>query len=197
MPWLDSNPRLPIVTNPSAEPRGLKLRMRFKINEIGDDGLALDVPITSEWLAVACPDLDARLVGRGLALRGRLSRSGEEYLLTAQLRGSLEAACGRCLEPARIDIDAPLVLTYVPADEDDEELADDADVVGFAGNEIDLSDEVRDEFLLAIPLKPLCSEACRGLCPVCGGNRNAVPCTCEADNRQAVSKFAALGKLKI
>jgi uncharacterized protein len=83
-----------------------------------------------------------------------------------------------------------------PADED-EEVSDDDDVVGFAGNEIDLSDEVRDEILLAMPLKPLCKDDCQGLCPVCGGNRNTVPCTCEADRRQAASQFAALGKLKI
>jgi uncharacterized protein len=86
-------------------------------------------------------------------------------------------------------------VTFVPADEDEE--LEDADVVGFAGNEIDLSDEVRDEILLAIPLQVLCQESCRGLCPVCGGNRNKVPCQCEEEQRQAASRFAALGKLKI
>lgn len=171
--------------------------MRFKINEIADEGLAIDVPVTAEWLAGVCPDLGARATEAGLTLRGRLTRSGDEYLFTANVRGVLEATCGRCLEPARIAIDAPMTVTFVPADEDDEELGDDADVVGFAGNEIDLSDEVRDEILLAIPLKPLCSESCRGLCPVCGGNRNTVPCTCESDQRQASSQFAALGKLKV
>jgi uncharacterized protein len=170
--------------------------MRFKINEIGDGGLAIDVAITSDWLASACPDLEARPAASGLKLRGRLSKSGDEYLLTSNIRGALDATCGRCLEPARVAVDAPLVVTFVPAD-DDEDVGDDADVVGFAGNEIDLSDEVRDEILLAIPLKPLCSEACLGLCSVCGGNRNVVACTCEVEQKQSQSQFAALGKLKI
>jgi uncharacterized protein len=170
--------------------------MRFKINEIGDDGLTLDVAITSEWLAEACPDLDAHPGARGLKLRGRLSRSGDDYLLQGRIAGSLEAACARCLEPARFAVDAPVTVTFVPAD-DDEELGDDADVIGFAGNEISLSDEIRDEILLAIPLKPLCKEDCRGLCSVCGGNRNTTPCDCEERQRQAASRFAAIGDLKI
>jgi uncharacterized protein len=171
--------------------------MRFKINEIGDEGLTLDVPITSEWMASACPDLEAHPAEPGLALRGRLSKSGEDYLLLGHLAGALETPCARCLEPARVAVDAQVAVTFVPADEDEELEDDDADVVGFAGNEIVLDDEVRDEILLAIPLQVLCSESCKGLCPVCGGNRNVVPCQCEAERRESASRFAALGKLKI
>src|SRR6516225_6147757 len=150
--------------------------MRFKINEIGDEGLTLDVPITSEWLASACPDLEAHPASPGLALRGRLSKSGDDYLLLGHLGGALETPCARCLEPARVAVDSQVAVTFVPADEDEDLEDDDADVVGFGGNEIVLDDEVRDEILLAIPLQVLCSESCKGLCPVCGGNRNVVPC---------------------
>jgi uncharacterized protein len=171
--------------------------MRFKINEIGDEGLALDVPITSEWLAAACPDLGAHPVEGGLALRGRLSKSGEDYLLLGHLAGVLESPCARCLEPARVSLDAQVAVTFVPADDDEDVGDDEGDVVGFAGNEIRLDDEVRDEILLAIPLQTVCREGCLGLCAVCGGNRNQVPCTCEAERRESASRFAALGKLKI
>jgi uncharacterized protein len=170
--------------------------MRFKINEIGPEGLSLDVPITSEWLAAACPDLGAQPGAAGLALRGRLTRSGDDYLLIGHVGGALETSCARCLEPARVKIDVSMTVTFVPAD-DDEELDEDGDVVGFAGNEIDVSDEVRDEILLAIPVQVVCQESCKGLCSVCGGNRNTTPCECEAEQRQASSRFAALGKLKI
>jgi len=174
--------------------------MRFKINEIGDEGLALTVPVTSEWLATTCPDLGARPGGAGLALRGRLSRSGEDYLLMGRIAGALETTCARCLEQARVAVDAQVAVTFVPTNldhKDDEEVDEAEDVIAFGGNEIDLSDEIRDEIVLAIPLQPLCSEGCRGLCSICGGNRNAVACECEAEQRQAASRFAALGKLKI
>jgi len=181
--------------------------MRFKINQIGDDGLAVDAPVTGDWLHAACPDLDAHPGPGGVAVRGRLLKSGDDYLLRGQVRGSLEMPCARCLEPARVDVDAPLVVTFVPrsgtgpmqtqTDDDAAEPGDDPDVVEFAGNEIDLSDEVRDEILLAIPVSPVCAPTCCGLCPVCGGNRNLVPCDCAERQRQGESKFAALGRLKV
>ena len=73
-----------------------------------------------------------------------------------------------------------MTVTFVPAGTEDVERDDedgDPDVVTFKGGEIDLSGELRDELVLAMPFNPLCDEACRGLCPLCGGNRNLVPCT--------------------
>ncbi len=55
---------------------------------------------------------------------------------------------------------------------------------------------MRDEILLALPINPLCQESCRGLCPVCGGNRNLTACTCKSEVAPAAA-FAALGKLKL
>src|SRR5262245_33632208 len=153
--------------------------MRFKINEIGAEGLTLNVPVTAEWLTAACPALDARPGDRGLNLTGRIVKAGDDYLLRAELAGVLETPCARCLEPARVPIKATLAVTFVPADLDEVEEEDDPDVVHFGGTEIDVSDEVRDEIVLALPINPLCAETCRGLCPICGGNRNQVPCTCE------------------
>jgi uncharacterized metal-binding protein YceD (DUF177 family) len=174
--------------------------MRFKINEIGPDGLPLEVEVTTEWLATACPDLGARPGPAGLKLRGQIGRSGDDYLLRADLRGQLETTCARCLEPARISLDLPMVVTFIPAEADKSE---DPDVVLFAGGEIDLSNEVRDEIALAVPINPVCDEACRGLCSICGGNRNVSACTCEADATTrfgpsgTAGRFAALGKIKL
>jgi uncharacterized protein len=175
--------------------------MRFKINEIGPDGLPLEVQVTDEWLAAVCPGLDAKPSARGLALRGRLGKSGDDYLLRAELKGELETACARCLEPARVPIDLHLAVTFIPADAD---RSDDPDVVLFAGTEIDLSDEIRDEIALAVPINPLCAEDCRGLCPVCGANRNEKLCGCQPDPSLSTGsggggqgRLAALGKIKL
>jgi len=172
--------------------------MRFKINQIGDEGLTADVPVMAEWLAAACPGLDARPAPSGLAFRGRLSKSGSDYLLRGKLEGGLETPCARCLEPARVVIDATVTVTYVSNDAGRAELEDDdPDVVVFAGGDIDVDDEVRDEISLAMPQSALCTPNCRGLCPVCGGNRNLVPCDCVERQNQAQSKLAALGRLKV
>jgi uncharacterized protein len=170
--------------------------MRFKINEIGAEGLPLHVPVTAEWVAAACPDAELRPGPAGLALDGRIDKTGEDYLLRAHLRGELEASCARCLEPARVPIDVPLALTFVSREADKTDAEDDPDVVALKGNEIDVGDEVRDEILLAMPINPVCQEACRGLCEVCGANRNLSPCSCKSD-ATATAPFAALGKLKL
>ena len=171
--------------------------MRFKINEIGAEGHPVNVTVTADWVAAACPDLEARPGPSGLTLRGRLEKTGDDYLLRADLRGQMEATCARCLESARLALDLPLVVTFVSADDGDDEDDDaDPDVVTFAGGEIDVGDEVRDEILLAIPINPLCQDACLGLCRVCGGNRNLVACGCRAEAAPS-GRLAALAKIKL
>jgi uncharacterized protein len=170
--------------------------MRFKINEIGAEGLPLHVPVTAEWVAAACPDAELRPGPRGLALDGRIEKMGEDYLLRANLRGELETSCARCLEPARIAIDTPLAVTFVSTEADKTGDDEDPDVVALKGNEIDVGDEVRDELLLGLPINPLCTEACRGLCEICGANRNLSACSCKADATRP-GAFASLGKLKL
>ena len=170
--------------------------MRFKINEIGAEGQPVNVPVTADWLAAACPDLEARPGPSGLALRGRIDKTGDDFLLRADLRGEMETSCARCLEPARVALDLPLAVTFVSADDADADDDEDPDLVTFQGGEIDVGDEIRDEILLAIPINPLCKEACLGLCLVCGGNRNLVACGCRMEPAPAV-RLAALGRIKL
>ena len=122
------------------------------------------------------------------------------------VEGWLEVACGRCLGTARIKVKEPLNITYLPkaqvpgdqaglpgadavepssaeSDLDEElgaELADgDLDLYGYEGEEIDLAPMLREQFVLSVPLAPLCAEACKGLCPHCGVDRNLEACSCE------------------
>ena len=66
----------------------------------------------------------------------------------------------------------------------DLEAIDDEEVLGLAEyreDSIDLGEVVREQLYLALPMKPLCQEDCKGLCPVCGGNRNREACTCQQE----------------
>ena len=176
--------------------------MLFKIKEIGDEGLSLNLAVPGAWLSSQCPDLDAVLAPKGLHVRGRLVASGDDVLLRGTLRGALDTTCSRCLEKARVGIDVELLATFVArpegeADDSDED-DDDPNVVRFDGEVVDLSNEIRDQLLLTYPIKPLCREDCAGLCAVCGGNRNQIPCDCQSRQPESRTPLAAvLGKLKM
>jgi len=172
--------------------------MRFRIKDIGDEGVAINLVATAAWVQEQCPNLDARPGHKGVTLRGRLQKMGDDFLLHGELRGIMEMACSRCLEPAEVRLEVPLSVTFT-FDEPDEKDGnpEDPDVVTIDGDEIDLGVELRDELLLAMPLSTLCRSECAGLCPVCGGNRNQTPCDCEERERMRSSKLASLGKLKM
>lgn len=173
--------------------------MQYKIKDIGLQGLDIQVPVTAPWAAAELSEAGVKPGPAGLTLRGRLEHSGQDYLLRGTLKGEVETSCVRCLEPALLPVDVDIAVCFVEKEKETEESDDlDApDVIPFEDGVIDLSSEIRDEILLALPQNPACKESCAGLCPVCGGNRNVKPCDCEAQQKVAQSKFAALGKLKI
>lgn len=177
--------------------------MRFKIKEIGEEGLPLAVPVTADFIAEECPGLDATPGPKGIFLRGQLLRSGDDVFLRGRLQGAYVTTCARCLEPARVPLDVALDVTFATRAEGDPEPdseEEDVDVAYLDGEEVDLAPEIRDHLLLTFPIKPLCREDCAGLCAICGGNRNHVPCSCVAREDDALKDnllATALGKLKI
>ena len=133
---------------------------------------------------------DFRLVAP-VELTARVTKDNEKIRLVGRLQTTLETDCGRCLEPFTIPVDASLDMLFLPEadqatvaagdDKEDEAEVREADtgVSYYKNDTIDLGEMMRDEFYLALPMKPLCQEACKGLCPVCGANRNRETCTCE------------------
>ena len=106
------------------------------------------------------------------------------FQLTGTVTTILELPCSRCLEPFRLPVDAAFNLRYLPPSErssdDDKEIAEeDVDISFYQDDQIDLTGLLREQFYLALPMKPLCREDCRGLCPQCGVNRNTGTCDCE------------------
>ena len=178
--------------------------MKFKVKDIGEHGVDVDLAITPAFLAQECADLELRPDGEGkpLEFHGRIEPTGDDYLLRGKLTGALLMPCARCLEPARLVLDEDISVVYVEhegavEEESEAEAALGApDVLTYEDGTIDLSHELRDELMLAVPVSLLCREGCVGLCPVCGGDRNTTPCDCTEQQRQSQSKFAVLAKLK-
>ena len=120
----------------------------------------------------------------------------DQFHLAGTVRATIELACSRCLEPFEWPVDATFDLRYQPRalnqGEGEREIEeDDLSTAFYENDEIDLGHLMREQFYLSLPMKPLCREDCKGLCPTCGTNRNMAPCGCATeweDPRLAVLK---------
>ena len=178
-----------------------KKTLQINLKTIPETGLAVAIDLGPEWFArwhEEDPGLeftDARITGSV-----HLSKHGHDILVRGNLSGQMELACSRCLEPftapAAIEFDLLLVPGPLNAAAVKEELSpDDLDLDYYTGEIVDLERILREQIILMLPLKPLCEEACKGLCPDCGANLNRETCTCKTD--AVDSPFARLAKLKI
>jgi uncharacterized protein len=91
-----------------------------------------------------------------------------------RVRAPWVGECRRCLGQAKGEVEVEVNELFEPlADPDDTERSYPLD-----GDQLDLEPMARDAVVLELPLAPLCSPGCRGLCPQCGANRNEGPCRC-------------------
>jgi len=124
-------------------------------------------------------------------------RAGDDLYFHGDLASTLRASCARCLTDYAWSLRAPFEFVLAPssAQEEDQELdADDLALSFFSGTEIDLEPLCGEQAILALPTRALCAEDCRGLCPVCGGDRNANACNC--NDAPPDSRWAALREWK-
>ena len=132
----------------------------------------------------------APILSSGIA---ELSPALMEIRVRGHLATTMESACDRCLEPVRLPVDPDFSLVYRPAaqsPEHGEVSIEESEIeVGFyEGEGLDLADVLREQILLSLPMHRLCREDCKGICPVCGRNRNVAECSCRvetADDRWA------------
>ena len=132
------------------------------------------------------PDPANELHLRGpLAGHARLTRTSEGILAHCDYHACVTLECARCLEDAIAQVDGELDEEFLPTTdvrtglplklpggaEDDQPLIN-------AHHEIDLNEILRQNILTNLPLQPLCEQACPGLCPTCGTNRNVHSCSC-------------------
>jgi uncharacterized protein len=133
----------------------------------------------------------------------REHRGSREYVsdirLVGELAGRVELSCARCLEPVGQDVKRSLDLLYRPlgVDRRKEEVSisqAETEIGYYEGAGLELEDALREQVLLAVPLKAVCRAECKGLCPQCGQNLNEGTCSCH--EKQADPSWHALQDLK-
>lgn len=174
--------------------------MRIRIDDIKDEGLTLEFAEEPEAFSALeeiaaggdcefSAPVKTRL--RVFQVRGMVEVEGE-------VKTTLRQSCSRCLEEYEEILSTPFALTYtreLPEVTDDsgddiEISAEEMGLIRFEGEEIDLRGAIQEQVVMALPLRPLCRQECKGLCPQCGANLNEGDCGCGPPDLNI--KFAAL-----
>ena len=143
---------------------------------------------------------DTARLEKTVRLAGRLRKGIAQVDIEGRLTGEIELECTRCLTRAKTPLDFPFKAVYVTSenyttDTEAELRAADLDVSIFEGDKIDLSELAREQILLNLPVRFLCSENCRGLCAKCGADKNTVNCNCQEN--EIDPRWQGLRDLKI
>ena len=123
----------------------------------------------------------------------------KDIRLRGRLSTGLELPCARCLDPVKQEVAREFELLYRPlgvdAGRDEISVTDaEAEIGYYQGEGILLEDVLREQVLLALPLKVTCREDCKGLCPHCGKNLNQEQCSCTAHVEDP--RWAALKEIR-
>lgn len=180
----------------------VEVSVYFSVQELERRQIRFDVSIPTGEIEY--------LLDKDLRQRGPLQAQGSVELLgntlgEIRVRGHLnvimETECDRCLETANFPIDSEFDLFYRPPQpagrpSEEVELHDGEAEIGFYdGGGLHLNDILREYVILSMPMHPVCSESCRGICPVCGQNRNLRACSCEV--KPGDDRWAALKRLQL
>ena len=133
--------------------------MKIHIRRITDNGLSLDESFPVEFIGGA--QNDVLRFEAPYEIAARAIRAEDEMVVDLSAQSRYVTCCSRCLEEVKRDWDARFTLVY--------------DVKEF-NETIELDEDIRQEIILHLPARILCSETCKGLCVDCGVNLNKQTC---------------------
>ena len=180
------------------------VHVKLVVDHIKDTPITLhiDEPVGTFPLLVGMQDdKSCRIAGK---IEGDVTavREFDNIRVTGRVTAPLALTCSRCLADYTSFADTSFTLFFrkesvaTPSSEDELELGEmDLLSSSYSGDEIDLTHEIEEQIAMEIPLKPLCSEACKGLCHVCGIDLNTSSCSCSKEPSSLT--FSALKDFKV
>jgi len=178
--------------------------MEFKISELEQEPIDFDLQFKAGSINYG----DEAEQSGPLATSGRAEvlhehRGPKEIVADIRLRahyaGNFEVPCARCIEPVPVTLESDFDLIFRPVgvDAGPQEraiTAGETEIGYYQRDSLLLEDVLREQVLLSLPVRTLCKDDCKGLCPHCGQNRNSQACTCEEG--QTDPRWEALGDLR-
>ena len=114
-----------------------------------------------------------------------IKNTGNVLVFTGKIKGETELVCSRCLESYPVHLEAAFEEGFYHASDVTkvgEDGLDPDELHVFEGSRIKLDDIINEIIVVEVPMKSICSESCKGLCAVCGGNLNKNNCGCIVDD---------------
>ena len=170
--------------------------LKINVEIIPEEGLNYAVSEDGARFNKLLTDIaDIDFILRKVDLDCRITKTSTTVFIKGELSAVIYSNCSRCLEDASVPIGGNFAYTLVPdkteTREDIELTAEDLEISHYSGEFIDFASIICEQILLQIPIKKLCTEECKGLCPRCGINLNNSSCNCHlaaGNNRMAVLK---------
>lgn len=162
--------------------------MKYQCDNIRSEGITLEGELEKGWLESQPTDAASGDIFNvsPILYTIYLSRSETTVFVKGSVKTSIQLPCSRCLEHFEFPVQSEFSVTFIPEEVDsrqsEKELQpEDLETEFYDGETIDIDKIVQSNVLLGLPIKPLCGDECRGLCPVCGTNKNLASCTCPTD----------------
>jgi uncharacterized protein len=160
--------------------------MKINILNIPEEGLNLQFSLAGDSFSGLLPDGEEPDFSLPrIDVSGFIKKAEQNLFISGTIETVMETQCCRCLEEARLPLKAGFSYTLLPETEpvkaDIELKTEDIEVGYYSGEVIDLAPIIFEQIMLQIPMKALCGESCRGLCPHCGINLNVESCDCRSD----------------
>jgi uncharacterized protein len=175
--------------------------LKINIVNISEEGLTLQFSRGDNYYFDLLSEKGKSEFSHGkVEVRCSLKKIRETVFIDGEIDTIVDLACCRCLESASLVIKNNFRYTLIPPNknllqEEAELSSEDLDFGYYHDDIIDLDPIIYEQIILQMPMKILCQESCKGLCPHCGINLNMASCPCRKES--ANGKFAALTKLKI
>ncbi len=179
--------------------------MKIKIDDIPDDGLSVNISEDGKTIEKAAGYPPEARVEADFSIKSpvkaRLSfyRSGELIDIEGDMDATVVMTCSMCVKDFEQRVAEHFTNRVIRGSETSKEkelFESDMEVEYFPGDELDTSEILLERIALDIPIKPVCSEDCKGFCLSCGKDLNQGPCGCEKKER-IDSRFAKLKEFKV
>ncbi len=129
-----------------------------------------------------------------IIVESQLQKSQRQIILNSKIKANVNYECDRCGIEFEQELTNEYKIVYLFSSNMNDEDQVDLKYISFEADKIDLTPEIRDYAMLAIPMKKLCNNDCKGLCVECGKNLNQGNCNC--NKKEIDSRWLPLEKLR-